>query len=183
MRTMRYAILMILISLFMAGTVVAQALPCATTNGADDVTCSTDGIDFDGQGGADILVVADGTTVGDFHGGNGKDTLYGADGEDRNHYGDAGNDAIFGGGGYDAFFYGGLGADTGWHDIALIFLVGQMALIWRQVTRGARYHAAVAISRDLVPPLSQPDPWAHRVGGPGGPQYPIDESDQYGVSL
>ena len=78
---------------------------------------------------------------------------------------------------------GGLGADTGWHDIALIFLVGQMALIWRQVTRGARYHAAVAISRDLVPPLSQPDPWAHRVGGPGGPQYPIDESDQYGVSL
>jgi hypothetical protein len=77
----------------------------------------------------------------------------------------------------------GLGADATWQDVALLFLVGQAALLWRAVHRGARYHAAVTVSRDLVPPLLQPDPWAHRVGGPGGPQYPIDTTDEYGVSL
>ena len=35
----------------------------------------------------------------------------------------------------------------------------------------------------LIQPLSQPDPWASRIGGPGGPQYPIDETDDYGVSI
>jgi hypothetical protein len=77
------------------------------------------------------------------------------------------------------------GFDTGagWSTLALLFIVGQVALAWRAITRGARYHATVNVSRELVPPLPRPDPWARRVGGPGGPQYPIDVSDEYGVSL
>lgn len=77
----------------------------------------------------------------------------------------------------------GLDASSTWHDVALLFLVGELALIGRAIVHGAGYHAAVSVSRDLVPPLPRPDPWAHRVGGPGGPQYPIDSSDEYGVSL
>jgi hypothetical protein len=77
----------------------------------------------------------------------------------------------------------GLATGASWHDVALLFLVGQVALLWRAIHRGARYHAAVSVSRDLVPPLARPDPWASRVGGPGGPQYPIDTTDEYGVSL
>ncbi|MCZ6596724.1 MAG: hypothetical protein O7B99_03710 [Planctomycetota bacterium] len=73
--------------------------------------------------------------------------------------------------------------DSSWMGIALLLALGQFALIWRAISRGARYHAAVVVSRALVPPLTKPDPWASRVGGPGGPQYPIDTSDDYGVSL
>ena len=49
--------------------------------------------------------------------------------------------------------------------------------------RGARYNAAVQISRILVPPLVQPDQWGKHIGGPGGPQYPIEDSDEYNVSI
>jgi hypothetical protein len=77
----------------------------------------------------------------------------------------------------------GLDEGSTWHDVALLFLVGQLALLARSILHGAHYHAAISVSRDLVPPLPRPDPWAHRVGGPGGPQYPIDSSDEYGVSL
>jgi hypothetical protein len=78
----------------------------------------------------------------------------------------------------------GLDASATWHDLALLLLIGELALLWRAITRGARYHAAVQVSHAIVPPLSRPDPWAHRIGGPGGPQYPIDAtSDEYGVSL
>ncbi|MEM7306782.1 MAG: hypothetical protein AAF682_08930 [Planctomycetota bacterium] len=77
----------------------------------------------------------------------------------------------------------GLGDGGGWGAVFSLFLVGQLALAARAICRGARYHAAVRVSRRVVPPLSRPDPWASRVGGPGGPQYPIDESDDYGVSL
>ena len=74
----------------------------------------------------------------------------------------------------------------GWMALASLALAGQLALMWRVITRGARYHAAVRVSGALVPPLSKPDPWAHRVGGPGGPQYPIqsgDAGDEYDVSM
>ncbi len=64
-----------------------------------------------------------------------------------------------------------------------LFAIGQVALLWQGISRGARYHAATQVSRALVPPLLQPDPWASRVGGPGGPQYPIDVTDDYGVSV
>ena len=77
----------------------------------------------------------------------------------------------------------GLDEASSGRSIALLFALGQLPLLWQVICRGARYHAAVRISRTLVPPLSQPDPWASRVGGPGGPQYPIDDTDDYNVSL
>jgi len=77
----------------------------------------------------------------------------------------------------------GLDAASGGGSLAVLFLLGQASLLWQGIVRGARYHAAAQVSKRLVPPLSQPDPWASRVGGPGGPQYPIDLTDDYGVSV
>ena len=66
-----------------------------------------------------------------------------------------------------------------------LLVVGQVALAWRCVVRGARYAAALQVSSQLVRPLARPDPWRKSIGGPGGPRYPIggDEADEYGVSL
>ena len=80
-------------------------------------------------------------------------------------------------------FNSSLGEDSGWKSVAFLFVLGQIAMIFQTITRSARYHAAVSVSRQVVPPLAQPDPWASRVGGPGGPQYPIDDTDDYGVSI
>ncbi|MEQ1895246.1 MAG: hypothetical protein ABL998_22120 [Planctomycetota bacterium] len=77
----------------------------------------------------------------------------------------------------------GLGPETGAGTLWLLFALGQAALVLRSLLRGARYHAAAQVSKALVPPLAQPDPWASRVGGPGGPQYPLDLVDDYGVSI
>lgn len=77
----------------------------------------------------------------------------------------------------------GLGPDSGGGTLFALFALGQIALLWQGIARGARYHAAAQVSKQLVPPLAQPDPWASRVGGPGGPQYPIDLTDDYGVSV
>jgi hypothetical protein len=64
-----------------------------------------------------------------------------------------------------------------------LFALGQAALLGRGILRGARYHAAAQVSKQLVPPPTEVDPWAGGVGGPGGPQYPIDLTDDYGVSV
>lgn len=78
----------------------------------------------------------------------------------------------------------GFDADAGLLRLLAIFFVGQALMIFQVVARGARYHAAVALSRQYVPPSASPDPWAKRVGGPGGPQYPIDDADDaYAISL
>jgi hypothetical protein len=77
----------------------------------------------------------------------------------------------------------GLSPESGTGTLLMLFLLGQAVLLWRGIVRGARYHAAAQVSKRLVPPLAQPDPWATRVGGPGGPQYPIDTTDDYGVSV
>lgn len=77
----------------------------------------------------------------------------------------------------------GLGPESGAGSLFALFVLGQAALLWQGIARGARYHAAAQVSKLLVPPLAQPDPWASRVGGPGGPQYPIDLTDDYGVSV
>jgi hypothetical protein len=77
----------------------------------------------------------------------------------------------------------GLESEARARGILFLFLLAQAALLWQTISRAARYAAAVAVSRQLVQPLSQPDPWARRIGGPGGPQYPIDDSDEYGVSI
>jgi hypothetical protein len=66
--------------------------------------------------------------------------------------------------------------------IALMHLVAQLALMARQVTRGASYLAASDVCRKLSPPLRHSDPWK-TIGGPGGPQYPVDGDDEYGVAL
>ncbi len=90
---------------------------------------------------------------------------------------------VFGVGRLSSSFNGGLGELSGWKSVAFLFLLGQLAMLYQTISRGARYHAAVAVSRQVVPALAQPDPWASRVGGPGGPQYPIDDTDDYGVSI
>lgn len=77
----------------------------------------------------------------------------------------------------------GLGPQSGASSLWALFLTGQAALLVRSLLRGARYHAVAQVSKRLVPPLAQPDPWAARVGGPGGPQYPLDLADDYGVSI
>jgi hypothetical protein len=77
-----------------------------------------------------------------------------------------------------------LSSSTGRAGLLPIFLVGQLALAWSIITRGARYHTAVAVSREIVRPISRPDPWKHTLGGPGGPRYPIEGGeDEYGVVL
>lgn len=67
--------------------------------------------------------------------------------------------------------------------ILALFGVVQLGVLWRQVTRGAYYHAAGRVSQSLIrPTVSQPDPWADTIGGPGGPQYPVDD-DGYHVTV
>lgn len=73
---------------------------------------------------------------------------------------------------------GGLGEVIG------LFALGLAALVLGEVLRGAKYVATLEVSRALLPPIHRPDPW-HTIGGPGGPQYPVDDDadERYGVSL
>jgi hypothetical protein len=65
----------------------------------------------------------------------------------------------------------------------VVFGLSQAILMWRCVIRGARYHATAIVSQEIVRPLSRPDPWRESIGGPGGPRYPLEEGDEYGVAL
>jgi hypothetical protein len=76
---------------------------------------------------------------------------------------------------------GGQVAGTG--RVWLIALASQLVLMWREIIRGARYHATAIVSQEIVRPLSRPDPWRESIGGPGGPRYPLEEGDEYGVAL
>jgi hypothetical protein len=77
----------------------------------------------------------------------------------------------------------GLGAQSSaWPLFALIAL-GQAVLCWRTIVRGARYSAALQVSHQLVRPLARPNPWKKTIGGPGGPRYPVDDGEDFGVSL
>lgn len=67
--------------------------------------------------------------------------------------------------------------------VLLLFALGQFALIWRVIIRGARYHVTTGVSQAIVRPLMRPDPWKESIGGPGGPRYPLEEGDEYGVAL
>lgn len=69
-----------------------------------------------------------------------------------------------------------------WAPLLFLFLLGQLVLVWRNVVRGARYAAALEISGEIVRAPRRPDPWKGSVGGPGGPQYPIDQ-DEYTISI
>jgi len=76
-----------------------------------------------------------------------------------------------------------LGPESGAAAVVLLILLGQLGLFWRTIVRGARYAATTHVSHQFVRPLPRPDPWKKlaTVGGPGGPQYPIGETDQFGV--
>lgn len=76
-----------------------------------------------------------------------------------------------------------LGPESSWLSVALLVLIGQAAILWRAVVRGASYAASLQVTNALVPPLTRPDPWRKgTIGGPGGPQYPIG-GDEYAVSM
>jgi hypothetical protein len=66
--------------------------------------------------------------------------------------------------------------------VGILFAAAQFALLWRVILRGARYHAAVQVSREVVLPIARPDPWKESIGGPGGPRYPIG-GDEFSVSM
>lgn len=68
-----------------------------------------------------------------------------------------------------------------WH-VGALASIGVISMLWREITRGAKYHATVAVSRETVQPLSRPDPWK-AIGGPGGPQYPVEGGDEYSVAM
>jgi len=69
-------------------------------------------------------------------------------------------------------------------EVTGLFVLGLLALLVGELMRGAKYVAAVEVTRGLVKPVLRPDPW-HTIGGPGGPQYPVDDEaeERYGVSL
>ncbi len=62
--------------------------------------------------------------------------------------------------------------------------IGLLAVLFREILRGSQYHAAIKVSQELIKPTLRPDPW-QTIGGPGGPQYPVDDEhgERYGVSL
>lgn len=70
------------------------------------------------------------------------------------------------------------------HWIWVLFTLGALGLFWREITRGARYHAAVVVSKAMIRASAHANPW-QSIGGPGGPQYPVneDEDDRFGVSM
>lgn len=63
---------------------------------------------------------------------------------------------VFGFGALTYSIDGGIASGT---EVAALLVFGQLALAWRIVLRGARYHAAVSVSRALVRPHARPDPW------------------------
>lgn len=75
-----------------------------------------------------------------------------------------------------------MGAESGARHVWMLLVLVQLAALWRAVVRGAHINAAVRVSRQVIDPPAKPDPWRNRVGGPGGPQYPIG-GDDYGVSI
>src|SRR5690606_25996694 len=77
----------------------------------------------------------------------------------------------------------GLAEAASWWRVAVIFVLFQLAMLVRHIIRGARYAAAATVSKEIVRPLFRPDPWKDSIGGPGGPRYPLEEGDEYGVSL
>jgi hypothetical protein len=66
--------------------------------------------------------------------------------------------------------------------VFLLFAIGEVALAWRVILRGARYDAAVRVSREVVRPIARPDPWKASFGPPEGPRYPLG-GDEFGMSL
>ncbi|QDU69993.1 hypothetical protein [Engelhardtia mirabilis] len=68
-----------------------------------------------------------------------------------------------------------------WRVLALLGLTVTTVVV-RQIFDGARYAAALAVSSRVVRP-KRADPWKERIGGPGGPQYPISDEDEFQISM
>lgn len=87
-------------------------------------------------------------------------------------------------GGATRLFDGWLVDDPARATILAMGAVGLLAVLFKEVLRGAQYHAAVRVSQELIKPTLRPDPW-QTIGGPGGPQYPVgdDDGERYGVSM
>lgn len=66
--------------------------------------------------------------------------------------------------------------------VALLFLLGALGIAINEIVQGARYAACIAVSREYVRPIAI-DPWRDRVGGPGGPQYPVGPDDDYTIAV
>ncbi|MBL4770099.1 MAG: hypothetical protein JKY61_02880 [Planctomycetes bacterium] len=67
----------------------------------------------------------------------------------------------------------------------ILLALGLIGLFWREISRGARYHAAVVVSKSMIRASAHANPW-QSIGGPGGPQYPVsegDDDDRFGVSM
>ena len=75
----------------------------------------------------------------------------------------------------------GLAGGAGWVFIPML-LISAFALVLREILHGARYAAALIVSKRLVRPMPT-DPWGDRIGGPGGPQYPLAEDDEFSVAM
>ncbi|MCP3914537.1 MAG: hypothetical protein GY711_03145 [bacterium] len=78
---------------------------------------------------------------------------------------------------------GGVEAREAYLRIGALLAIGSLSLMLRELLRGAKYVAAVRVSQEIIRKTHRPDPW-RAIGGPGGPQYPVDDAeDEYGVSM
>ena len=66
--------------------------------------------------------------------------------------------------------------------IWMLLVLGLLALALREIIRGARYHSAVVVSKATIKSSHHTDPW-QTIGAPGGPQYPVSESDDDGFGV
>jgi len=90
---------------------------------------------------------------------------------------------LLGLGGAAKLVQSGLAADGSLWRIVGLFALSGLALALREILDGARYAAALEASRGYVRPTAI-DPWSDRIGGPGGPQYPLGTADDdYSIAV
>ncbi|QDU86454.1 hypothetical protein Pla163_36050 [Planctomycetes bacterium Pla163] len=89
---------------------------------------------------------------------------------------------LLGAGGVGRLVQGGLADDGGVWRVILLFAIGGITISISEIVQGARYAASVDVSRSFVRPIAI-DPWRDRVGGPGGPQYPVGPDDDYTIAV
>jgi hypothetical protein len=86
-------------------------------------------------------------------------------------------------GGIARLFQSGFETDASLWRVFALFLLGAVVLCIREIFDGARYAAALEASRGHVRATAI-DPWSNRIGGPGGPQYPLGTpDDDYSIAV
>ncbi len=81
-----------------------------------------------------------------------------------------------------SWFDGSQAAPPGLVGIAVLAVLAQAGAIAREIFRGASYGVAVRVTGDLVTP-AQSSSVSDSLGGPGGPRYPIDDVDEFGIAM